>query len=121
MLDVFAAVADPTRRLILGRLRGEGALSVSSLADVLPISRQAVTKHLDVLEKAGLLRKRVKGRERLHELAAEPLREVEDWLAPYAAEWDERLERLRIHLDGNEDTDADRNGDGDGDDDRTRG
>ncbi len=108
MLDVFAAVADPTRRLILGRLRGEGALSVSSLATVLPISRQAVTKHLDVLEKAGLIRKRVQGRERLHELEAEPLREVDDWLAPYAAAWDERLERLRIHLDG----------DGDGDDDR---
>jgi len=97
MLDVFAAVADPTRRLILGRLRGEGALSVSSLSTVLPISRQAVTKHLDVLEKAGLIRKRVQGRERLHELEAQPLREVDDWLAPYAAAWDERLERLRIH------------------------
>ena len=108
MLDVFAAVADPTRRSILGRLRGEGALSVSSLAHVLPISRQAVTKHLDVLERAGLIRKRVQGRERLHELEAEPLREVDDWLAPYAAVWDERLEWLRIHLDG----------DGDGVDDR---
>ena len=121
MLDVFAAVADPTRRSILGRLRGEGALSVSSLASVLPISRQAVTKHLDVLEEAGLIRKRVQGRERLHELEAEPLREVGDWLAPYAAAWDERLERLRIHLDGDGDRDANRNGDGDGDDDRARG
>ena len=122
MLDVFAAVADPTRRLIRGRLRGEGALSVSSLAAVLPISRQAVTKHLDVLEMAGLIRKWIKGRERLHELEAEPLRVVDDWLAPYAAAWDERLERLRIHLDGDGDRDAvrngDRNGDGDGDDDR---
>lgn len=112
VLDVFAAVADPTRRSILGRLRGEGALSVSSLANVLPISRQAVTKHLDVLEKAGLIRKRVQGRERLHELEARPLREVDDWLAPYAAAWDERLERLRIHLDGDGD------GDEDGDDER---
>ena len=100
MLDVFAAVADPTRRWILERLRAEGALSVSSLAESLPISRQAVTKHLDVLEHAGLVRKRVQGRERLHELEAEPLSEVDDWLAPYAAAWDERLERLRIHLDG---------------------
>ena len=118
MLDVFAAVADPTRRLILGRLHGEGALSVPSLAAVLPISRQAVTKHLDVLEKAGLIRRRVQGRERLHELEAGPLREVDDWLAPYTAAWDERLERLRIHLDGDEngDGDADRNEDGEDDD-----
>ncbi len=117
MLDVFAAVADPTRRSILERLRGEGALSVSSLANKLPISRQAVTKHLDVLEKAGLVRKRVQGRERLHELEARPLREVDDWLTPYAAAWDERLERLRIHLDGDERGDAhgDDNGDGHGD------
>ncbi len=81
---------------------------MTSLAEGLPISRQAVTKHLDVLEKTGLIRKRVQGRERLHELEAEPLRELDDWLAPYAAAWDERLERLRIHLDG----------DGHGDDDR---
>jgi DNA-binding transcriptional ArsR family regulator len=64
-----------------------------------------------VLEKAGLIRKRVQGRERLHELEAQPLREVDDWLAPYAAAWDERLERLRIHVDG--DGNGDRNGDGD--------
>ncbi len=91
---------------------------MSSLSTVLPISRQAVTKHLDVLEKAGLIRKRVQGRERLHELEAQPLREVDDWLAPYAAAWDERLERLRIHVDGDGDTDGVRNGDrnGDGDD-----
>ena len=113
MLDVFAAVADPTRRSILERLRGEGSLSVSSLANVLPISRQAVTKHLDVLEKAGLIRKRVLGRERLHELEAAPLREVDDWLEPYAAAWDERLERLRTHLDGDGDGHGDKHGDGD--------
>ena len=100
MHDVFGAVADPTRRSILERLRGEGALSVTSLAEELPMSRQAVTKHLDVLESAGLVVKRMHGRERLHELSAEPLRQVDDWLAPYAAAWDERLERLRIHVDG---------------------
>lgn len=88
MLDVFVAVADPTRRSILEHLRGEGALSVSSLANVFPMSRQAVTKHLDVLESVGLIRKRVQGRERLHELEAAPLREIDDWLAPYAAAWE---------------------------------
>lgn len=100
MSDVFEAVADPTRRSILERLRSEGALSVSSLANVFPMSRQAVTKHLDVLESVGLIRKRIQGRERPHELEPEPLREVDAWLAPYAAAWDERLERLRTHLDG---------------------
>jgi DNA-binding transcriptional ArsR family regulator len=103
LMNVFTAVADPTRRSILERLRGEGALSLTSLAERLPISRQAVTKHLDVLEKAGLLRKRVQGRERLHELDAQPLRQVDDWLKPYSAAWDDRLERLRIHLDGDRD------------------
>ena len=112
MMNVFAAVADPTRRSILERLRGEGALSLTSLSERLPISRQAVTKHLDVLEKAGLLRKRVEGRERLHELDAEPLREVDDWLEPYSAAWDDRLERMRIHLDG--DGDGKHDGDRDG-------
>jgi len=103
MFDVFAAIADPTRRSILERLRGGAALSVSALAAGLPISRQAVSKHLDVLEAAGLIDKRVSGRERLHVLRAEPLRVLDDWLTPYAAAWDERLERLRTHLDGDDD------------------
>jgi len=64
------------------------------------MSRQAVTKHLDVLEDAGLIEKRFRGRERQHVLSATPLRELNDWLAPYEAEWDDRLARLRSHLDG---------------------
>ena len=99
MTNVFSAVSDSTRRAILGRLRREGPLSVTELAAGLPMSRQAVTKHLDVLAGAGLIGKRVEGRERLHELHAEPLKEVEDWLAPYSAAWDERLERLRAHVE----------------------
>ncbi|MCY3547422.1 MAG: metalloregulator ArsR/SmtB family transcription factor [Gemmatimonadetes bacterium] len=100
MPDVFAAVSDPTRRLILGRLREEGESSLKTLARCLPMSRQAVTKHLDILVAAGLVTKRAQGRNRLHALRPEPLREVEDWLAPYAAAWDERLEHLRFHLHG---------------------
>lgn len=100
MPDVFAAVSDPTRRAILGRLRDEGESSLTTLADRLPMSRQAVTKHLDILVAAGLVTKRAQGRNRLHALCPEPLKEVEDWLAPYAAAWDERLERLRFHLHG---------------------
>lgn len=98
MSDVFAAVGDRTRRGILERLRREGALSVSALAERLPMSRQAVTKHLDILEDVGLIEKHVDGRERLHVLCTSPLREMNDWLAAYEAEWDARLGRLRSHL-----------------------
>ena len=103
MSDVFAAVADTTRRGILERLRTEGALSISALSDGLPMTRQAVTKHLKILGEAGLIDKSVRGRERLHTLAGDPLREVSDWLAPYEAGWDERLDRLRSHLKGEDD------------------
>lgn len=95
---VFIAVADPTRRLLLERLRGGAGLSIGELAAGLPMTRQAVTKHLDVLRGAGLVRVRRAGRERLHELDPEPLQAVEDWLAPYAAAWDDRLAALRRHL-----------------------
>ncbi len=96
---VFEAVADPTRRAILERLRGEGALSLSDLARPFRMSRQAVTKHLDTLRESGLVRVRRVGRQRVHELESAPLREIDDWLAPYAAAWDRRLERLRDHLE----------------------
>jgi DNA-binding transcriptional ArsR family regulator len=98
MEAVFAAVADPTRRLLLERLRSIGPASIADLCDGLPITRQAVTKHLDTLRGAGLIRIRRSGRERLHELDAAPLREVDDWLRPYADAWDRRLDALRKHL-----------------------
>ena len=98
MPDVFAAIADPTRREILERLRTEGGLSVSDLSDPLPISRQAVTKHLDALQEAGLVARERIGRERIHRLNADPLRELDDWLAPYSAAWDRRLQRLSDYL-----------------------
>jgi DNA-binding transcriptional ArsR family regulator len=99
---VFAAVADPTRRVLLERLRERGPLSIRDLTEGLPITRQAVTKHLDVLGASGLIRAHRAGRERLHELDAQPLRAVDDWLRPYAEAWDERLAALRRHL-GEED------------------
>ena len=98
MNAVFAAVADPTRRVLLERLRSGDGLSLGELAVDLPMTRQAVTKHLDVLRDAGLVRIRRSGRERIHELDPEPLRAVDDWLAPYAAAWDDRLAALRHHL-----------------------
>lgn len=97
--SVFAAIADPTRRGILETLRASGPLSLSQIAAPLAMTRQAVTKHLDTLRRAGLIRQRRAGRERLHELRAEPLQEIETWLLPYSKAWDERLERLKQHLE----------------------
>ena len=64
MNDVFSALADPTRRAILDRLRAAESLSVTELAEPVSMSRQAVTKHLDLLEEAGLVRHERRGRER---------------------------------------------------------
>jgi DNA-binding transcriptional ArsR family regulator len=95
---VLAALADPTRRLLLGRLLAGGSQSIAALADGVPMTRQAVTKHLDALGEAGLVRTRKVGRERLHDLDPRPLEAVDDWLRPYAEAWDRRLDRLRLHL-----------------------
>ena len=97
--EVFTAVADPTRRAILDRLRLDGPQSIKQISAPLPMSRQAVTKHLGALERAGLIRAEWAGRERLHRLEPTPLREIEDWLEPYAAFWEDRLERLKRHLE----------------------
>ncbi len=80
-MSAFAAVADPTRRTILERLRKEGPLPLKAIADRLPITRQAVTKHLRALEASGLVTSEKVGREKIHALDTEPLREV-DGLAP---------------------------------------
>ncbi len=98
-MNVFDAVADPTRRKLLERLRTQGPKSLGALAEGLPMSRQAVTKHLDLLAAAGLVLVRREGRVRVHELDPDPLRDLGAWLEPYAAEWDRRLERLKRHLE----------------------
>jgi predicted ArsR family transcriptional regulator len=99
MSKLFAVLSDDYRRLLLARLRERQPLSLSELAEGLEITRQAVTKHLDQLHRAGLLTVERRGRERLHWLRPEPLQEIEAWLAPYAAAWDRRLERLGRHLE----------------------
>jgi DNA-binding transcriptional ArsR family regulator len=96
---LFEAIADPTRRTLLDRLRAGGAQSITDLAADLPMTRQAVTKHLDALAAARLVRVRRSGRERLHELDGRPLRDVDDWLRPYAEAWDRRLDTLKAHLE----------------------
>lgn len=99
MESVYSAIADPTRRELLERLRARGPLSITQLAEPMSISRQAVTKHLDVLHRSGLIRIEWAGRVRLHDLEPNPLREVQEWLRPYAEEWDRRLLRLKKHLE----------------------
>lgn len=99
MEAVFGAVADPTRRQILERLRALGPQSIKQLSEPFSISRQAVTKHLDILIHSGLVDIHRVGRERLHVLDPKPLQQLEDWLRPYSREWDQRLERLQKHLE----------------------
>jgi DNA-binding transcriptional ArsR family regulator len=90
---VFAALADPTRREVIGRLARE-PLSASALAGELPISRQAVAKHLAALDRAGLVAARRAGRELQYRLDPAPLGDAMAWMASVGARWDERLARL---------------------------
>jgi DNA-binding transcriptional ArsR family regulator len=91
---VFAALADPTRRAVIGRLAQE-PLSASALAGELPVSRQAVAKHLAALDRAGLVRSHREGREQLYRLDPAPLTDAMEWMAAVGARWDDRLSRLQ--------------------------
>ena len=102
----FAALADPTRRAILARL-ASGQASVTELAAPFSMSLPAVSKHLKVLERAGLVARGRRAQWRPAELQAEPLHEVADWLADYRRFWDERLDRLDEYLRAIEGTEPD--------------
>jgi DNA-binding transcriptional ArsR family regulator len=91
---VFAALADPTRRTMLRSLRAEPSLTASRIAGELPITRQAVSKHLVALREAGLVESRREGRETRYVLNPEPLQEAMAWMAEVGGLWDERLRRL---------------------------
>ena len=90
---VFGALADPTRRAILARL-ADGDLAVRDLAAPFPMSQPAISRHLKVLEGAGLISRSRRATARLSHLEAQPLREATAWLARYEAYWDERFEQL---------------------------
>lgn len=98
---VFHALSDPTRRSILRQLAGGGAL-VKDLAEPFAISKQAVSKHLHVLEEAGLVVKIVEGRSTRVRLRPEPLRRVQDWVAFYSGFWAASLVALGNIVDGEE-------------------
>jgi DNA-binding transcriptional ArsR family regulator len=93
----FAALADPTRRAILSRL-ATGETSVTELAEPFEMSLPAVTKHLKVLERAGLITRSRDAQWRPCKLEARPLHEVSDWVEQYRASWEGRLDRLDAHL-----------------------
>jgi DNA-binding transcriptional ArsR family regulator len=90
---VFSALADPTRRAILARLT-DGDLTVAELGAPFSVSQPAISRHLKVLEGAGLISRSRRATARLSHLEAEPLRDATKWLAKYQAYWDESHERL---------------------------
>ena len=90
----FAALADPGRRRMLGLLGPGQTATATELARQLPITRQAVAKHLATLQAAGLVEAHREGRETRYTLTPAPLGEAVDWLAETGAQWDERLARL---------------------------
>lgn len=100
LLDrAFAALSDPTRRQIVSRLSA-GEATVTELAEPFDISLPAVSKHIRVLERAGLIEQRRQGQRRPCNLVPERMQLVEQWLAQYSNLWEDRLGRLEQHLDG---------------------
>jgi len=95
---VFSALADPTRRAILARL-AQGDQSVGELCEPFAVSQPAISRHLKVLEVAGLISRTRQATTRLSHLEAEPLKDASDWLARYRELWEERYERLDELLD----------------------
>jgi DNA-binding transcriptional ArsR family regulator len=94
----FAVLAEPTRRKILDLLR-EGEQPVGDLVVRLRLSQPGVSKHLRVLRDAGLVEVRAEAQRRLYRLRPDPLREIDEWLAPYRRLWAGSLDRLGHHLE----------------------
>jgi DNA-binding transcriptional ArsR family regulator len=115
----FAALADPTRRAILERL-SDGDTSVKDLASPFDMSQPAVSKHLRVLERAGLIEQGRRAQWRPRHLRAEPLREVADWIGRYRRHWEESFERLDTYLRDVSDAQEHHDGDDDRDTHRPR-
>jgi len=95
--STFAALADPTRRAILARL-SNGELSVGELAEPFDMTLPAVTKHLNVLERAGLIARGRDAQWRPCRLQAAPLKEASSWIETYRQHWERRLDRLEAYL-----------------------
>jgi DNA-binding transcriptional ArsR family regulator len=108
----FAALADPTRRSILARL-ANGEASVKDLSAPFDMSQPAISKHLRVLERAGLIEQGRRAQWRPRRLRASPLRDVADWVSQYRRHWEESFERLDASFRDLQDTQEQRNGEDD--------
>ena len=93
----FAALADPTRRSILSRL-AEGEATVGELAEPFSVSLPAISRHLKVLERAGLIVRRREAQSRPRRLEADPLDEALEWIQSRKRTWEARMDRLDVHL-----------------------
>lgn len=96
---IFAALGDPTRLTLLARLGAGEPLSISRLSDSSPLTRQAVTKHLTTLRRAGLVRARRRGRESHYQLQPNALSDALQSLNAIAAHWEDALARLKAHVE----------------------
>jgi DNA-binding transcriptional ArsR family regulator len=97
LTTTFAALADPTRRAILARL-AQGEATVNELAEPFPVTVQAISKHLKVLERAGLIVRARNAQLRPSRLQGAAFKEIAGWLGDYRAYWDETFDRLDEHL-----------------------
>lgn len=100
---VLSALSDPTRQTLLDLLSGRGEASATAAAEALPVSRQAVAKHLTVLEEAGVVTSRRVGREVLYAVRPERLELAAEWLRSLATSWDRRLRVIRDIAEGTRD------------------
>jgi DNA-binding transcriptional ArsR family regulator len=97
---IFTALADATRREVIRALSAQGPSTATGLAASLPVTRQAVAKHLSALEDAGLVTGTRRGREKLYRISPHPLTDAVSWMADLGARWDARLAALRDHVSG---------------------
>jgi len=95
---IFTALADATRRQVFRALSDRGAATATGLAATLPVTRQAVTKHLSALAEAGLVTATRRGREKVYHISPRPLTDAVSWMADLGARWDDRLAALRDHV-----------------------
>jgi DNA-binding transcriptional ArsR family regulator len=96
---LFDALGDPNRLRIVTRLCDGGPCSTSQVAQVIPVSRQAATKHLLLLEAVGLVRSERQGRERIWRIEREPLADASDYLTALSRRWDQAIDRLRAYVE----------------------
>ena len=99
LAQLFAALGEPTRLSLVDRLRDGSEQSIAVMATGLPISRQALTKHLKVLEAAGIAHSRRLGRETVYRIDPAGLIQAERWIADVSTQWDDAIDRLKRHVE----------------------